>query len=71
MKLEIEKVDNGYIVVLPKNEFNEVSYDKKIVIQEEESDTKDESTIVFQTFSALVGCQSIFSFFRQPALKLA
>lgn len=54
MKLEIEKVGNGYIVVLPKNEFNEAIYDKKIVVQNEENDTKDDSTIEFQTFSELV-----------------
>ncbi len=44
MNIEIEKVDNGYIVILPKNEFNEEIYDKKIVVQDEENDSKDDST---------------------------
>lgn len=54
MNIEIEKVSNGYIVVLPKNEFNEAIYDEKIVVQNEESETKDDTTIEFQTFSELV-----------------
>jgi len=54
MNIEIEKVENGYIIVLPKNEFNEVIYEKKIVVQEEDTESKEKSTIEFQTFSALV-----------------
>ena len=54
MNIEIEKVENGYIIVLPKNEFNEVIYEKKIVVQEEDTESKEESTIEFQTFSSLV-----------------
>jgi len=54
MNIEIEKVDNGYIVILPKNEFNEAIYDKKIVVQDEDTENKEESTIEFQTFSELV-----------------
>ena len=54
MNIEIEKVENGYIIILPKNEFNEAIYEKKIVVQEEDTESKEESTIEFQTFSALV-----------------
>jgi len=31
IEIEIEKVENGYIIVLPKNEFNEVIYEKKLL----------------------------------------
>ena len=65
MNIEIEKVENGYIIVLPKNEFNEVIYDKKIVVQEEDTESKEESTIEFQTFSALVDTlQEVFGVYN-------
>ena len=54
MKIEIEKVNNGYIVVLPKDEFNEAIYNEKIVVQDEDNNTKDDAVIEFQTFSELV-----------------
>ncbi|MDQ7060851.1 MAG: hypothetical protein Q9M43_06805 [Sulfurimonas sp.] len=54
MNIEIEKVSNGYIVVLAKNGFNEAIYDEKILVQNEESETQDDATIEFQTFSELV-----------------
>ena len=33
MKIEIEKVDNGYIIVIPKNEYEGNDAQRKIVIQ--------------------------------------
>jgi hypothetical protein len=54
LKIEIEKVENGYIVVLPKNEYNEVSYEKKIVVQEKEDELNETNILEFQTFNDLV-----------------
>lgn len=63
MKIEIEKVENGYIVVLPNNPFDEVVIERKIVIQEQEECTLDDTNInEFQAFHELVeNLQEIFS----------
>jgi len=63
MKIEIEKVENGYIVVLPNNPFNEVVIERKIVIQEQEECTLDDTNeSEFQAFNELVEhLQEIFS----------
>jgi hypothetical protein len=65
MKIEIEKVHNGYVVVLPKDEYNEVAVRRKFVVQDEVNDSKDESVIAFQTFSELVNTlQEVFEVYN-------
>ena len=53
MKIEIEKVENGYIIVLPGNEYNDIAYEKKIVIQEKEDDLEETNILEFQAFNDL------------------
>ncbi len=55
MRIEIEKVENGYIIILPKNQFDEVPIERKIVIQEKEENIYDDTNInEFQAFNNLV-----------------
>jgi len=55
MKIEIEKVENGYIVILPKNPYDEEIIERKIVIQEKEEDSLNDVNInEFQAFNDLV-----------------
>ena len=55
MKIEIEKVDNGYIVVLPKNSYDEEIIERKIVIQEKDEHPSDDTNMnEYQAFNNLV-----------------
>ena len=54
MKIEIEKVDNGYIIVIPKNEYEGNDVQRKIVIQEKEDDLESTNILEFQAFNDLV-----------------
>jgi len=54
MKIEIEKVDNGYIIVIPKNEYEGNDIQRKIVIQENEDDLERTNILEFQAFNDLV-----------------
>ena len=54
MKIEIEKVDNGYIIVIPKNEYEGNDVQRKIVIQEKEDDHESTNILEFQAFNDLV-----------------
>ena len=52
MKIEIEKVANGYIITIPPE--YEDSIEKKIVIQEPEYDHRDSKNEEFECFRNLV-----------------
>ena len=54
MKIEIEKVDNGYIIVIPKNEYEGNNLQRKIVIQEKEDELESTNILEFQAFNDLV-----------------
>ncbi len=55
MKIEIEKVDNGYIVVLPKEFYDEEIIERKIVIQEKDAYPSDDTNMnEYQAFNHLV-----------------
>jgi len=55
LKIEIEKVENGYILVLPNNPYDEVVIERKIVIQKKEENTFDDTNVSeFQAFHELV-----------------
>jgi len=54
LRVEIEKVENGYIIILPTNEYDEVPYQKKIVIQEKEDDREETNILEFKAFNDLV-----------------
>ena len=55
MKIEIEQVENGYIIVIPKDENNAEEIEKKIVIQEKEEYPLDIPNFSeFQAFNNLV-----------------
>jgi hypothetical protein len=59
MKIEIERVTNGYIITIPPE--CEDSLEKKIVIQEHESNLEDDHKDQFLCFSELVSTlQDIF-----------
>ncbi len=52
MKLEIESVSNGYVITVPKDDYNEV--EKKYVIEEKDDDYADNDLDAFQAFHELV-----------------
>lgn len=72
MKIEIEKVENGYIIVLPKDPFDEVPIERKIVIQEKEEDIDDDIDLnEFQAFDNLVKyLQEIFAIYNSKHNKI-
>jgi len=51
LRVEIEKVENGYIIILPTNGYDEVPYQKKIVIQEKEDDREETNILEFKAFN--------------------
>ena len=70
MKIEIEKVNNGYIIIMPKQEYEEIDIRKKFVVQEKE-DNPDEDVIEFQTFVELVDMlQDIFEIYNSKHNKI-
>jgi len=54
LKIEIESVNNGYIIVMPKNEYEGTNVERKIVIQEKEDDLERTNILEFQAFNDLV-----------------
>ena len=63
MKIEIEQADNGYIIVIPKNEYEGDDVERKIVIQEKEEYPLDDTNMnEYKAFNDLVEhLQEIFS----------
>jgi len=52
MKLEIEAVNNGYIITVPASEYHEI--ERKFVVQEKEDDLADNNKDEFMAFHQLV-----------------
>lgn len=69
MKIEIERVSNGYIVTIPPE--YEDSFEKKIVIQERESDFDDDHKDRLACFSELVSTlQEVFGVYNSKHKKI-
>lgn len=54
MKVEIEDVDNGYILTVAREEYEEIQTPRKFVIQELDEDDIDDEHTQFKSFSNLV-----------------
>jgi len=52
MKLEIESVSNGYVITVPKSEYDEV--ERKFVVEERDDDLSDNNIDEFKAFHELV-----------------
>ena len=52
MKLEIESVENGYIITVPKDEYTEM--ERKYAVEMIEDDFSDDNRDEFKAFSDLV-----------------
>ena len=52
MKLEIESVSNGYIITVPKSEYDEV--ERKYVVEEGDNNSEDIRIDEFKAFHELV-----------------
>jgi len=52
MRLEIESVSNGYIITIPKDEYNEI--ETKYVVEEHDDDLADDNKDRLEAFSMLV-----------------
>jgi len=52
MKLEIESVSNGYIITVPKSEYDEI--ERKYVVEEKDDSFADDNIDEFKAFHELV-----------------
>ena len=52
MKLEIESVSNGYVITVPKSEYDEI--EKKFVVEERDDSLTDDNIDEFKAFHELV-----------------
>ena len=52
MKLEIESVSNGYIITVPKSEYDEI--ERKYVVAEKDDSFSDDNIDEFKAFHELV-----------------
>ena len=69
MKIEIESVSNGYMITIPPE--YEDSFEKKIVIQERESDFNDDHKDRLACFSELVSTlQEVFGVYNSKHKKI-
>ena len=69
MKIEIESVSNGYIITIPPED--EDCFEKKIVIQEHESDFDDDHKGRLVCFSELVSTpQEVFGVYNSKHKKI-
>ena len=69
MKIEIESVSNGYIITIPPE--YEDSLERKIVIQERESDFDDDHKDRLVCFSELVSTlQEVFGVYNSKLKKI-
>ena len=69
MKIEIESVSNGYIITIPPE--YEDSLERKIVIQERESDFDDDHKDRLVCFSELVSTlQGVFGVYNSKHKKI-
>jgi len=69
MKIEIESVNNGYIITIPPE--YEDGFEKKIVIQERESDFDDDHKDRLACFSELIlTLQEIFGVYNSKHKKI-
>ena len=52
MKLEIESVSNGYVITVPKSEYDEI--ERKFVVEEKDNSLADDNIDEFKAFHELV-----------------